>query len=65
MSDTSRSLTPTPDEYRSFSNRRRRTVADYGDSLSNELQNINALYSMDVFRWKDDDICMFLRIFFD
>lgn len=61
MSDTSRSSTPSPAESRQlFSNRRRRSTVDYGDATPDEAQ-INALYSMDVFRWKDDDICRFLK----
>uniref|UniRef100_A0A915E8E6 Lysine-specific histone demethylase n=1 Tax=Ditylenchus dipsaci TaxID=166011 RepID=A0A915E8E6_9BILA len=58
MSDSSRSSTPSPSENRPyFANRRRRSNADYGDSLTAQLQT-NGMYGMDVYRWKDDDLAL-------
>lgn len=56
MSDASRSPTPTPSESRTvFANKRNRNATD--NNSTSQFQ-VNGLYGLDPYRWKDDDISL-------
>lgn len=59
---SSRSSSPSPAYNRPYiATRRHRSNVDYGDSLTTQLEFVG-LYGVDVYQWKDDDLCNFFLI---